>query len=498
MEEQNVKKVVIAGGGTAGWTAAAALSKQMGPLLDITLVESDDIGTVGVGEATIPPMRSFHQLAAVDERDFMRATQATFKLGILFENWGEQGDSYIHSFGRIGKSTWMADFHHIWLQAKARGLAGELGDYCCELHAAEKGKFATKAGNLNLNYAYHLDASLYARFLRLLSESRGVKRVEGKIAEVRQHPDNGFIQALRLESGQDVEGDLFIDCTGFRGLLIEQTLKTGYEDWTHWLATDSALAVQTEATGPAAPYTRSTARNAGWQWRIPLQHRVGNGLVFCSQYISDDEARAQLLDHLEGEMLTEPKLIKYRTGRRRKVWNKNCVALGLASGFVEPLESTSIHLIQIGVMRLMQLFPFNGISDALVDRYNELSREELEKIRDFIILHYKLTERDDSPFWRRCRDMDVPDTLAHRIALFKENAQTFQAAGELFPVDSWVQVMLGQRLKPAGCHGMGRLMNDDQMRQALHGLKSSIADAVNKMPTHQEFINQYCPAQPPA
>jgi tryptophan halogenase len=497
LEEQRVKKVVIAGGGTAGWIAAAGLSKQLAPLLDITLVESDDIGTVGVGEATIPPMRSFHRLAGVDEQEFMRATQATFKLGILFENWGEQGDRYIHSFGRVGKGTWMGDFHHIWLQARARGLAGELGDYCCELRAAEEGKFATASGNTSINYAYHLDATLYARFLRLHSEARGVKRIEGKIAEVDQDPDTGFIRALKLESGQRVEGDLFIDCTGFRGLLIEQTLKTGYEDWSHWLPTDSALAVQTRSTGPAPPYTRSTARDAGWQWRIPLQHRVGNGLVYCSQYMSDDEARAQLLDNLEGETLTEPKLIRFRTGRRLKVWNKNCVALGLASGFLEPLESTSIHLIMIGVTRLMQLFPFNDSNDALADQYNELSRTDLEKIRDFIILHYKQTQRDDTPFWRHCRDMAIPDSLAHRLALFRNDAQAHQLAGELFPVDSWVQVMLGQRLEPCGWHKIGQLMSDDQMRQALGGLKSSVDKTVDGMPTHQEFIDQYCAAKAP-
>jgi tryptophan 7-halogenase len=492
---QAIRKVVIAGGGTAGWVAASILSKQLGPLLDITLVESEDIGTVGVGESSIPPIRSFHKVAGVDEREFMRATQASFKLGILFENWGERGDSYIHSFGTLGKGTWMADFHHIWMQARERGLAGELGDYCFELKAAKAWKFALSE-KYSINYAYHLDAGLYARYLRKFCEAGGVKRVEGKIGQVLQHPDSGFIRALKMESGQEVEGDFFIDCTGFRGLLIEQTLKAGYEDWTHWLPTDSALAVQTESVGPAPPFTLARAHEAGWQWRIPLQHRVGNGLVYCSRYMPDDTALEKLRTGVEGRMLIEPRLIRYRAGRRLKVWDKNCVALGLASGFVEPLESTSIHLIMTCVLRLMRLFPFSGVSDALVRQFNQQSRDELEKIRDFIILHYKLTERTDSPFWNYCREMTVPDTLAHRIALFRDSAIAYHAVDELFGVDSWVQVMLGQRLKPAGYHHVAGMMNDDQLRKSLMALKMSIDKTLERMPAHQEFVDKYCKAEP--
>lgn len=495
MYKQTKTKLVIAGGGTAGWVAASILSKQMASLLEITLVESEDIGTVGVGESSIPPIRSFHKVAGVDEREFMRATQACFKLGILFENWGERGDSYIHSFGMLGKGTWMADFHHIWMQARERGLAGELGDYCLELQAARAWKFALSEKS-SINYAYHLDAGLYARFLRKFSEERGVKRVEGKIAQVQQHPETGFIRALKMESGQEVEGDFFIDCTGFRGLLIEQTLKAGYEDWTHWLLTDSALAVQTEAVGPAPPFTLARAHEAGWQWRIPLQHRVGNGLVYCSKYMPDDVALEKLRTSVEGRMIIEPRLIRYRTGRRLKVWDKNCVALGLASGFIEPLESTSIYLIMTGVLRLMRLFPFSGVNDALSKQFNEQSRDELEKIRDFIILHYKLTERTDSPFWNYCRQMSIPDTLAHRIALFKESAIALHAVDELFGVDSWVQVMLGQRLQPAGYHHVAGLMSDDQLRMSLAAMKSSIDKAIGQMPSHQDFVDQYCKAEP--
>jgi len=491
MQDQVVKKVVVAGGGTAGWMAAAALARQLGPLLDISLVESDEIGTVGVGESTIPTARTFNALLGIDEPAFMRATQATFKLGISFEDWGRVGDRYIHSFGQVGKSNWMGSFHHFWLQARAAGFGGELGDYCFELQAALADRFSVGEGP-ELNYAYHLDATLYGGFLRQMSEGLGVRRIEGKIGQVEQHPETGFIRALVLENGDRVEGDLFIDCTGFRGLLIEQTLKAGYEDWSHWLPTNSALAVQTRSTGPAVPYTRAIAHQAGWRWKIPLQHRVGNGLVYCDDYMSDDQARETLLGALDGERLIEPRVIRYRTGRRRKTWSKNCIALGLASGFVEPLESTSIHLIMIGVTRLMQLFPFGGVSDAVVARYNQQAVDELEKIRDFIILHYKLTERTDSPFWDRCRTMDIPDSLAQRIALFHESAQAFQAPGELFQVDSWLQVMLGQRLEPVAHHQMGRLMPPEQLRAALADLSGNIARAVGSLPNHQAFLDRYC------
>ncbi|WP_297506541.1 tryptophan halogenase family protein [uncultured Caulobacter sp.] len=491
MTQQTIRKVVIAGGGTAGWMAAAALARQLGPLLDITLVESEDIGTVGVGESTIPTARTFNALLGIDEAEFMRATQATFKLGISFEHWGEIGDRYIHSFGQVGKSTWMGGFHHFWLQARDQGFGGDLGDYCLELKAAEQNRFFTGQDG-PLNYAYHLDAGLYGRFLRGMAERDGARRVEGKIASVRQNAESGFIEALVMESGEVVEGDLFVDCTGFRGLLIEQTLKAGFEDWGHWLPTDSALAVQTRSTEPAVPYTRAIAHRAGWRWKIPLQHRVGNGLVYCSAFMGDDEAREMLLGQIEGETLIEPRLIRYRTGRRRKTWDKNVVALGLASGFVEPLESTSIHLIMIGITRLMQLFPFGGISPAAVDRYNRQADDELAKIRDFIILHYKATERSDSPFWDRVREMEIPDTLAQRIELFRESAQVYQAPGELFQVDSWLQVLLGQRVAPKTYHQMGRLMPPQQLRQALDDLKRNIAGAVARLPQHQAFLDSYC------
>lgn len=494
MSGQKVKRVVIAGGGTAGWTAAAALAQQLGLLLDITLVESDEIGTVGVGEATIPTIRTFHALLGIDEREFMSATQASFKLGIAFENWTHLGDRYVHAFGEIGKSTWMGDFHHMCLMANAKDFGGEIGDYCFEHQAAQAGKFAFSE-KTPINYAYHFDAGLYARYLREKFIAKGVKRVEGKIAGVEQHPDSGNVTALTMESGERIDGDLFIDCTGFKGLLIENTLKVGYEDWRHWLPTDSALAVQTSAGNSILPYTRAMARSSGWQWRIPLQHRVGNGLVFCSANQTEAQARDELLTNLDGDSLMEPRLIRYVTGRRRKAWEKNVIALGLASGFLEPLESTSIHLIQIGVMRLMQLFPFGGNFDNLAHRFNQQTQNELERIRDFIVLHYKMTERNDTEFWRARRDMSIPDSLSERIELFRDSGYVYKSADDLFSVSSWIFVMLGQGLSPQNYHHMGALLGDDRLKRALESLKTSIARGVASMPAHADFLKKYSPAQ---
>jgi tryptophan halogenase len=491
MESQVIKRVVIAGGGTAGWVTAAILSQQLGPLLDITLVESEEIGTVGVGEATFPTVRSFHALCALDEREFMAASRGSIKLGISFENWARKGDRYIHSFGAIGKATWMGEFHHYWMQAKREGFGGELGDYCLEYKAAEAGKFMLSE-KLPINYAYHFDASLYARYLRKVTEPKGVKRIEGKIAAVEQDGETGFVKALLLEGGARIEGDLFIDCTGFRGLLIEQKLKAGWEDWGQWLRNDCALATQTPSP-ELPPYTRAIAHEAGWQWKIPLQHRVGTGYVFSSKHISEEDARKTLLANLDGEPIREPWLLRFRAGRRRKTWDKNVIAIGLSSGFIEPLESTSIHLFQIAATRLIQLFPFGGVNEALAARHNEQSRIEIEKVRDFIIMHYKLTERDDTPYWRDCRDMDIPDSIAQRIALFKESAVVYQDPDEMFRVDSWLQVMFGQRLMPKSHHLMGAMLGADRLRAALDTLKGNIADVVARMPTHKEFLERYCP-----
>ena len=490
MQTNNIKEVVIAGGGTAGWVAAAALAKQLSQLVNVTLIESETIGTVGVGEATIPPMKVFHSMLGIDEAEFMRATNATFKLGISFENWGECNKKYFHPFGTTGQSSFLADFQHFWLHGKTKGIDAEFGAYSLETQAAKANKFATsKSGSIN--YAYHLDASRYADYLRQYSEKRGVKRIEGIIKSVQQH-DNGFIKSLELQDGQTIPGDLFIDCTGFNGLLIEKTLHTGYEDWSHWLPCDSAVAVQTESVGEPIPYTRAIAHANGWQWRIPLQHRTGNGFVFCSKYMSDDDAKTFLLNNIEGKPITAPKLLKYRTGRRKKVWNKNCVALGLSSGFVEPLESTSIFLFMNGIIRLMRLFPFNGISTSHIDEYNRQTLDEIVNVRDFIILHYHVTQRNDSAFWRYCRQMDIPPSLTHRIDLFKDNACAFQAASELFRLESWTHVMFGQGLMPQSYHKVFSTMSDQELTNHLKSIREKILEVTEKLPSHQDFLRHYC------
>ena len=476
---------------------AALISKTLGKVLDINLIESDQIGTVGVGEATIPTLVTFHRLLELKEQEFMAAVQATFKLGISFENWRDVGENYVHSFGETGRDHWTAGFQHFWLKGRERGLASEFGDYCLEFKAAREGKFAhlPKQG---INYAFHIDATLYAKYLRKFSEDFGVKRIEGKIVNVNTNSVSGFIESLTLDSGQVVEGDLFVDCTGFRGLLIEQTLHAGYEDWSHWLPCDSAVAVQTEAREDAIPYTRSIARESGWQWRIPLQHRIGNGMVYCSRYISDDEAKDVLLANVERDLVTEPRVIKFRPGQRRKHWRKNCVAIGLSSGFIEPLESTSIHLIGRGAIRLMQMFPLTGVRQSDIDEFNRQTTCEIEHIRDFIVLHYHVTKRNDTPFWRYCRNMEIPEYLAHRIDLFRETGRVFRVPNELFTESSWIQVMLGQGLVPEQYHPVVNLMSDEELAGFLEQIKTRIDNTVAQLPAHQQYVAQYCQAEPVA
>lgn len=388
------RRVVVAGGGTAGWMAAAAIARTMGEIVELTLVESDAIGTVGVGESTIPPLVTYNRLLGIGEAEFMRATQATFKLGILFDNWKDVGSRYFHSFGITGRDHWAAGFQHFWLEGLARGHEQPYDDYCLELVAALKNKFAHLPDN-GLNYAYQLDSTLYARFLRTMAEADGARRVEGRIAEVQLDGESGDIAVLRLEDGTRIEGDLFLDCTGFRALLIEGALHAGFDDWSHWLPCDAAIAVQTASVGPPAPYTRAMAHDAGWQWRIPLQHRTGNGIVYCSRYLDGDAAFARLVGNVEGKMLTEPNRIRFTTGARRRQWHRNCVAIGLSGGFMEPLESTSIHLIQRAILRLIRMMPADTISPRDVAEFNDQQAEDMVQIRDFLILHYKVTDRRD-------------------------------------------------------------------------------------------------------
>lgn len=489
-----IRRVVIAGGGTAGWLAACALAHQFRERLQITLVESEQIGTVGVGESTVPPIRSFHRFLQIDEQEFLRAVAGTFKLSISFEHWRRPGDRYIHPFGFTGQGTLAAGFHHFWLESRRRGMQSELGDFCLETVASQGDRFSLMT-DPPVNYAYHLDAGLYAKFLRRIAERNGLSRVEGKIREVTRHAHSGDVEALVLEDGQRIEGDLFIDCSGFRGLLIEQTLQTGYEDWSHWLPSDRAVAVQTEPVTPPVPYTRAIAHEAGWRWHIPLQHRVGCGLVFSSRYMSDDEAHAKLLRDVGAPPLKDPWLVPFRTGRRRKAWNGNVVSLGLASGFIEPLESTSLHLTISAVVRLIQLFPFDGISPALVELFNDVSRAEMEHVRDFIVLHYHATRRDE-PMWAACRAMELPPSLELRLRAWRDRAHAWQGADELFRVDSWTHVLLGQGIEPRQHHPLTRALDDGDLRQLLRGIREPIARGVAQMPAQQAFIERYCKAGP--
>ncbi len=489
-----IRNVVIVGGGTAGWMCAATLAKTLGRTLNITLVESDEIPTVGVGEATIPTLLSLHQLIGINEQEFVSRVNGTFKLGISFESWRDRGEDYIHSFGMTGKDCWAAGFQHFWIKAVREGYAKDYGQYCNELLAAEQGKFAI-APKHGLNYAYHIDAGLYAQFLREFAEQHGAQRHEGKVEEVRVNDVSGYIESVKTARGEVIEGDLFIDCSGFRGLLIEQALHTGYDDWSHWLPCDSAVAVQTESVGELVPYTRSIAREAGWQWRIPLQSRVGNGHVFCSRYLSDDEAVDTLLNNIDGETLNDPRVIKFTTGTRRKHWNKNCVAMGLSSGFIEPLESTSIHLIQRSITRLVQLFPNNGIVDADVEEFNHQMLTEIDNVRDFIVLHYVVTNRRDTAFWRHCANMEIPDSLKHRIELFKKTGRVFKVPTELFGENSWVQVMLGQGIMPEDYHSIVDMMEPAELRSFMQTIDNQAQHLVRQLPTHAEFIRHYCPSK---
>ena len=496
-DTHRIRRIVVAGGGTAGWMAAAAIARTMGHTVDLTLVESEAIGTIGVGESTIPPLVTYNRLLGIDEAEFMRETQATFKLGIQFDNWKTPDSSYFHSFGITGKDHWSAGFQHFWLHAKERGHHQPYDDYCLELIAAREGKFAHLPGD-RINYAYQLDSGLYAAFLRRLAEADGAKRVEGKIARVDLDGESGDVAALVLDNGTRIEGDLFLDCTGFRALLIEGALHAGHDDWTHWLPCDSAIAVQTESVGPAVPFTRAMAHDAGWQWRIPLQHRVGNGIVWCSRYLGREAALERLLGNVEGRVLTEPNHLKFGAGARRRQWHRNVVAIGLSGGFMEPLESTSIHLIQRAVIRLLRMMPLARVSDRDRAEFNDQQMLDMEQIRDFLILHYHVTDRRDSPFWRQCAAMPIPDTLRQKIELFRETGRVFRRNEELFAENSWVQVMMGQGITPRAWHPVAAKLRDDELARFLSGIREDVANTVARLPRHADYVAHHCGAPAPA
>jgi tryptophan halogenase len=494
--QQELKSVVIAGGGTAGWMTAAALARVLGPRLSITLVESAEIGIVGVGEATIPAIAQFNKMLKIDENDFLRQTQGTFKLGIEFVNWFEKGHAYMHAFGPVGRDLAYIPFHHYWFKDQAG--AGSLWDYSFNWLAAKQARFSrveriADTPLAGLTWAFHFDASLYAAYLSRLAQAAGVRKVEGIIDTVLQ-AQGGDVRALKLKDGREVTGDLFIDCTGFRGLLIEQALHTGFEDWSHWLPCDRAWAVPSANTSPLLPYTRSTAHDAGWQWRIPLQHRTGNGHVYCSSQMTDERAREILLSNLDAPALAEPRLIRFTTGRRKLLWNRNVVCMGLASGFVEPLESTAIHIIQVSIQRLILLFPHLGDCEERRREFNRASIAEYEYIRDFIILHYYANNRVGDAFWDACRHMSIPDSLRHKMELFRETAGIFCSPDDLFQLTSWLQVMWGQGVRPRGWHPFVESVSPQDRAGYLRDLRGLFAQPAQQLPGHADFIARHCAA----
>ncbi len=502
-DERAPKQVVIVGGGTAGWMAAAALASYLGPLTRIRLIESDAIGTVGVGEATIPQIRRLNGLLGIDEREMLARTQGTFKLGIEFTGWRAPAHAYLHTFGRIGAVIAQVPFHHYWLRHVQEGGAADLWDFCLNNAAARENRFAhmERVGDSPIEgiaYAYHFDATLYAAFLREVAEGHGVARIEGRIVDVGLHAEGGDVAHVTLENGEAVAGDLFIDCSGFRGLLIGDAVGSAYEDWSQWLPCDRAVAVPCASAPELLPYTRAIARQAGWQWRIPLQHRIGNGHVFCSQFMGEDEATSVLMDALDGEPLAEPRVIRFTTGRRREFWRKNVVALGLSSGFLEPMESTSIHLIQSGVSRLLALFPRGGIAPADVAEYNRQMGREFELIRDFLVLHYHANGRDGQPFWDRMRTMAIPDTLAHKLDLFRANGRIFRDPEDLFTESSWLQVMVGQGVIPSGHNPLADRLTPAQLDDLFASVRKLVDGARARLPRHAEYVARHCAAQTPS
>lgn len=496
-----IRSIAIIGGGAAGWMSAAAISKSFGRKIEVVLVESEEIGLIGVGEATVPHLSAFNRLLGIDEAEFVRRTQGSFKLGIEFVDWGKLGDSYIHGFGTIGRDLGLLPFHQYWLKAREQGRAKDISRYSLNTVAAPQGKFMAAPSDAPPNsplaeiaYAYHFDATLYAKFLRQRAEGQGVKRVEGKVVAVHRGGERGFVESVQLESGARIEADLFLDCTGFRSLLIGDALGVDFDDWTHWLPCDRALAVPCEKVGPPTPYTRSTAREAGWQWRIPLQHRTGNGHVYSSQFTTDDRAEEILLSSLDRKAQSDPRMLRFTTGKRRKLWDGNVIAVGLAGGFLEPLESTAIYLIQAGINRLMSLFPNADCDPVLQDVYNEQTDFEYERIRDFLILHYHVTQRTDSDFWNYVRTMSVPDSLRRYIDLFAADGQFFRNGTEMFGLTSWVQVMLGQGLVPRSYHPAVDWVADHDLYALVDHVEKVVASNAALMPAHEQFIARCCAA----
>ena len=490
--DRRIGSVLIVGGGSAGWMTAAMLANVLRHDCQVTLVESDEIGIVGVGEATIPPIRIFNETLGINEADFVRETKGTFKLGIEFVDWASLGNRYFHPFGPHGRNFDMVPLHQYWLRARETGEPAPLDDHSMAWQIAKAGRMAKPSPDprsvlSTFDYAYHFDATLYAAYLRRYAEARGVTRVEGKIRDVSLNGETGFVDSVTLEGGRTLEAELFIDCSGIRALLIEGALKTGYEHWNHWLPCDRAVAMPCENAGPPTPYTRSTAREAGWQWRIPLQHRIGNGYGYASHLLDDDRAADLLSQRLDGKPLGDPRQVRFATGRRKLHWNKNVVAIGLSSGFLEPLESTSIHLIQANISKLMGLFPDRTFDQTTIDEFNRIAVTETERIRDFLILHYKLTTRDDSELWRYCANMDVPDTLASKLDHFRRHGRLIAREMDLFAPASWLAVHIGQQNFPEGLDPLLEYRGIDA-GEYLAKLRGAMAAEAARLPTHERYV----------
>ncbi len=499
MTDNRIRDILVVGGGTAGWMAAATLARLLPKgQAKVRLIESEEIGIIGVGEATVPLMQIFNGMLGIDEREFICATQGSFKLGIEFVDWGTIGNRHFHGFGDFGELVDGIAPHHYWMKLRELGDPTPLAAYSFPTVLAMKNRFAPPAMRggepENYKYAYQFDASLYARYLRGYAERLGVERLEGRVVEVAQQPETGFVEAVTTTDGRRLEADLFIDCTGFRGLLIEDTLKAGYEDWSKWLPCDRAVAVPCEQAGPFTPYTRSTAQEAGWQWRIPLQHRVGNGYVYSSGFISDDEAAETLLANLDGKPLADPRVLKFTGGHRRKFWHKNVVALGLASGFLEPLESTSIMLIQTGLARLIEMFPSKDFDPILEQEYNRMCIREYEKIRDFIVLHYCLTQRSDSELWRYVAAMDLPESLQRKVDMFFARGIVPLEGDESFHETSWVSIFVGQGRLPRRYDPMVDRVDNERLMAGMRHRREMIDRQTESLPLHSDFIARTCAA----